>query len=230
MIVLSACTAALAVWWLWPKVSSTRLTKLLLGTGAPSDASNPITRLLGKFRDGSAQVRARRDQTISAVCALAAELRAGNPPILAIGVAGGDPCIWPHAKAAAQAHTDISLALAADSRSNPQLRALTACWQVAAQSGSGLVVSIEKLAQSMREAQEVRIQLEAELAGPRATAWMLALLPLIGIGLGYLLGAQPLTWLFSHPIGWLTLIVGVTLTGLGVWWTTSIAARVEHML
>jgi Flp pilus assembly protein TadB len=44
------------------------------------------------------------------------------------------------------------------------------------------------------------------------------------------MGAQPLTWLISNPLGWLSLVVGVSLTGVGVWWISAIAAKVERML
>lgn len=188
-----------------------------------------LARLLGN----SQRVRAIREDSIAAIDALAAELRAGATPSQAFMVAGGSPSVWPHTHAAAMHHGDIAAALLADVQEVPQLsalRSLNACLRVGIHSGSGLATSVSRLAQSLREAQETRFQLEAELAGPRATARMLAFLPLVGIGLGYLMGAQPLTWLISQPLGWVTLVVGIGLTALGVWWTSAIAARVERML
>jgi len=53
------------------------------------------------------------------------------------------------------------------------------------------------------------------------------LLPVIGVILGVVMGAQPLAWLFGTGPGLLCLIFGIGLTLLGFWWTSRIAARVE---
>lgn len=226
----SVFAAALATWWLWPSNPSSRLLTVLGGAKVSSSSTYRLKSYYERLLGSSKSAHEQRNQTISAVSSLAAELHAGSPPTVAIAITGGEPCAWPRTKKAAQIDSDVAAALSADAEANPQLRALHACWIVAANSGSGLALSIEKLAQSMRVSQDVRIELEAELAGPRATARMLALLPLVGIGLGYLMGAEPLTWLLSNPFGWLTLTIGVALTAAGVWWTGRIAARVEQML
>ena len=226
----SLCTAALATWWLWPSNSRSRLLTLMGDAKVSSGSTDRFKSYFEGLFGSSKSAHEQRNQTISAISSLAAELRAGSPPTVALAITGGEPCVWPRTQKAAQVHTDVGASLSADAETNPQLRALHACWIVAANSGSGLALSIEKLAQSMRISQDVRTQLEAELAGPRATARMLALLPLIGIGLGYLMGAEPLTWLLSNPLGWLTLTIGLALTASGVWWTGRIAARVEQML
>jgi tight adherence protein B len=59
---------------------------------------------------------------------------------------------------------------------------------------------------------------------------MLALLPLLGVGLGYLLGTDPITWFVTDPLGPPMLIVGALLTGAGVVWTRRITGQVESAL
>ncbi len=235
MILLSTVAAFTATWLLIPRHSAARVHSLNTATTAIPTIAIPtiadsVRALLFRVRGESALARSRREDTIAAIGALAAELRAGTTPAQALAITGGSPPVWPHTHAAALHHGDISTALILDSREVPELSALNACWRVGIQSGSGLATSVSRLALSLREAQETRFQLEAELAGPRATARMLALLPAVGIGLGYLMGAQPLTWLLSNPLGWLSLVVGVSLTAVGVWWTSAIAAKVERML
>ena len=56
-----------------------------------------------------------------------------------------------------------------------------------------------------RSSEDVRVDLEGQLAGPRATARMLALLPLVGIGFGMMLGSDPLSWLLGTTPGRLCL-------------------------
>ncbi|HHY08048.1 MAG TPA: hypothetical protein GX530_05920 [Corynebacteriales bacterium] len=60
-------------------------------------------------------------------------------------------------------------------------------------------------------------QVWTQLAGIRATTLLLTQLPVLGIGLGYLVGAHPLRFLTS---GWgsLVLAAGIGCQCLGVWW------------
>jgi tight adherence protein B len=86
------------------------------------------------------------------------------------------------------------------------------------------------LAEASRAAEEVRGELEVQLAGPRATARTLATLPLIGLLLGILMGADPVSWLLGSAIGLGCLAGGVVLTGVGIIWTGRIASAVERQL
>ncbi len=167
---------------------------------------------------------------IQALGALAAELEAGQPPGAALGRSGGQPSVWPVTLAAVQMAGDVTAALAVDARENGVLRQLAACWQVGADTGAGLAVSVGRIAATARAAEDVRVDLEGQLAGPRATARMLALLPLVGIGFGMMLGSDPLAWLLGTTVGRLCLIVGLLLTVTGAFWTGRIAARVERLL
>jgi tight adherence protein B len=238
MIVMSAVAAFLAMWLVIPLPGSNRVHAVSSSSIAPRSFATTLRMFMSRLHGQSQRVRTIREDSIAAIGALAAELRAGATPSQAFiasgGIAsGGSSSVWPHTHAAALHHGDIAAALLADSQEAPQLsplRQLNACLRVGIHSGSGLATSVSRLAQSLREAQETRYQLEAELAGPRATARMLAFLPVVGIGLGYLMGAQPLTWLISSPLGWVTLVTGIGLTTLGVWWTSVIATRVECML
>jgi tight adherence protein B len=170
----------------------------------------------------------QRDQTLSAISALASELTAGHSPETSLINVGSH--VWPLAFAASERGSDTTLALTLDARARPELRSLAACWQVGLNSGAGLGASISQLCIALRAQQEVRAHLEAELAGPRATAVTLGFLPVIGIGLGYILGAEPLAWFVSGLFGVGTFLIGVGLTLLGLWWTSRIAGRVEANL
>ncbi len=170
----------------------------------------------------------QREQTLGAISVLVSELKAGHAPEASLINVG--PQVWPLAYRAAIAQSDTIEALTRDAGARPELRSLAACWQVGLNSGAGLAASIAQLYIALRAQQEIRAHLEAELAGPRATAVTLGFLPVIGIGLGYLLGAEPLTWFFSGLLGIGTLVIGVGLTLLGLWWTSRIARGVEAML
>lgn len=138
--------------------------------------------------------------------------------------------MWPHALAALRVDADVAEALRADARQRPALAQLAACWSVASESGSGLAQSVSALAVSARTAEDTRVALEAELAGPRSTARLLSLLPLVGIGFGVMLGADPLGWLLGSALGRVCLLIAVALIGAGTWWTGRIASAVERLM
>jgi tight adherence protein B len=166
------------------------------------------------------------DARVMAVTGLAAELRAGRSPERALVAVAQD--VWPRTCAVASWGGDVVGALRAE---DDHIAAhLAACWQIGSATGARLSDIIENLARAERDAAEARVELRASLAGPRATARMLALLPLLGVGLGYLLGADPITWFVTDPLGPPMLIVGALLTGAGVVWTRRITGQVESAL
>ncbi len=59
---------------------------------------------------------------------------------------------------------------------------------------------------------------------------MLALLPLLGLGLGIAVGGDPVGWLLGTAWGWGCLIVGLGLTLLGLAWAGRIVSRTERLL
>lgn len=234
---LAAAGAALAVWCLVPNWSTTRATVVTTATG---DAGTPgahtlATRVRDRARLGFGpgarrRLGVNRARVVQALSALAAELESGRPPSAALISAGGQPSAWPVAAAATRLGEDVASALLRDAKEAPVLRQLSACWQVATATGTGLSAAVTRLAASARTAEDVRVNLEGQLAGPRATARMLALLPLIGLGFGMMMGADPLAWLFGTPPGLACLTAGVGLTVLGTVWTGRIAAAVEKLL
>jgi tight adherence protein B len=226
--VLAALLAAAAVLLFIPGSPERRLRWL----GArPDDTVAPggsrLPRFGARARRQHADDRAR---VIDAMSALAAELRAGQPPGPALVNSAGTPPVWPSALAALRLDGDIPEALRVDAGSHGALRSLAACWEVGSASGTGLAAAVSRLAEASRAAEEVRGELEVQLAGPRATARTLATLPLIGLLLGILMGADPVSWLLGSAIGLGCLAGGVFLTGLGIIWTGRIASAVERQL
>jgi tight adherence protein B len=101
---------------------------------------------------------------------------------------------------------------------------------VAATQGAGLADALDRLVVQDRRAEEVRRQLEAHLAAPRATARMLALLPALGLLLGIAVGGDPLGWLLGTPLGVGCLVLGILLVVAGLTWASRIVARTERLL
>ncbi|MEV5961758.1 type II secretion system F family protein [Kribbella sp. NPDC051952] len=167
----------------------------------------------------------RRTQIVEALDVLAAELTAGRPPVDALEGAASISPDFQVAHAAAKLGGDVpgALELAVEEPGATGLRALSAAWRVAEESGAAFAALTERLADSLRADESIHRQTEASLAGARSTARILAALPIFGIALGYGLGAKPLTFLTATPPGWFCLAAGLSLTALGLHWTTNLA-------
>ncbi|WP_187363991.1 type II secretion system F family protein [Streptomyces piniterrae] len=173
--------------------------------------------------------RDRRADAVIGLCAgVAGELRAGRQPAPALlaaetpGLGTAGPAVW----AAARYGGDVPRALRAAARlpGAEGLTGMAACWQVAVEGGAGLAAGLERIAAGLRARRDQREELRAQLAGPRATALMLALLPVCGLLMGGALGADPLRVLLHTPVGWGCLVIGGLLEWGGVAWTARIVA------
>lgn len=168
-----------------------------------------------------------------ALTVLASELRAGRVPAAALqsasSVAVGSFAVTLLSAARSGGlgvDPAASLRAGADLGDVPEvLRGLAACWQVCGSTGSSLAVAVESLAESVHAERDQQLSVEAELAGPRATAALLAGLPLLGIGLAAAMGAHPLTVLLHTVPGGVCLLTGVGLDLTGLWWTGRLVAR-----
>ena len=85
--------------------------------------------------------------------------------------------------------------------------------------GAAPASTLHEIALSLAREHEAAGQRSAALAGPRATARLLAGLPGVGVLLGLGLGADPLGVLLDGGTGSALLCGGVILTCAGRWWT-----------
>lgn len=223
LLIASILATAVLVWW--PASPRHRLGLVHAGVPRPDTPFGPKAR---------ARAAAKRVAALDVVGAFAAECAAGVPPTRALVAAAGsaDRSVCPIAVMAARNGGDVAAALEQDAvhQQLPLLRSLAACWRVGERSGAGLVDALDQLLRSARNVEEINVQLEAQLAAPRATARMLATLPLIGIAMGMLMGANPLAWLLGTGPGLLCLTAGLGLTVLGWAWTGRIARGVTRQL
>lgn len=79
-------------------------------------------------------------------------------------------------------------------------RALGAAWRVATVCGAPLAAALRAFSEALRDREAARRDIEVALAGPRATARIVMLLPLIAVLLGLLMGVDLVATL-STPIG-----------------------------
>lgn len=94
--------------------------------------------------------------------------------------------------------------------------------------GAPLADVLDGFAVGMREDERAAADRDAALAGPRATGTVLSALPAAGIGLGFLLGANPVAALLGTGPGRGALVAGVGLWLAGRRWTAVLVGRAER--
>lgn len=164
---------------------------------------------------------------------LVGDLRAGAHPARAFSVAAAEthgPVAASFRAVAARARlgADVSAGLraaAAASALPGYWERLAVCWQLAGEHGLAMSTLMRAAQRDIAERQRFSAYLMSAMAGARATAAILAALPLLGIVLGQLIGARPAGFLLGgHTGGWL-LVVGVTLACGGLLWSDRITDR-----
>ncbi|KKB97336.1 type II secretion system F family protein, partial [Mycobacterium nebraskense] len=109
----------------------------------------------------------------------------------------------------------------------PHWDRLALCWQLASDHGLAIATLMRAAQRDIAERQRFSAQVTSNMAGARATAAILAGLPVLGVLLGQLIGARPLAFLLNgHAGGWL-LAVGSTLVCGGLLWADRITDRLE---
>jgi len=158
---------------------------------------------------GQARTAARRD-ALDAVASLAADLAAGLP--VGPAVAAATPV--------------LTRAVAVGGEAVTVVHRLDVAVRVAESSGAPLAGVLDRLDGDLRAADRARGVATAQAAGARASAGLLAALPVAGIALSSVLGVDALAVLLHTTVGATALLVAVGLQVAGLLWAARLA-RVE---
>jgi tight adherence protein B len=157
-------------------------------------------------------VGAARTAMLDAIGGLAADLRAGAPApaaaeavraMLTAGVGDGGP----------------GVAWMKDTVVRRVAGRLAAACEVSERLGAPLADLLDRVESDLRHAERVRAAVAAQTSGARASAALLALLPVAGIGLGYAMGARPGHALLHTPLGAVCALGALLLQSAGLGWT-----------
>ena len=159
-----------------------------------------VRALLSRRRAG--EERERRRRQLDDLCALAADLRAGLPATAPLAESG-------------RSEAPPADRLAGLTRSAVRL---------AERTGAPLAELVERIEADARAADRGAAAAAAQAAGARATAGLLAVLPVGGIALGYTIGADPLQVLLHTPLGAACALGAVLLQLAGLAWTQRLSA------
>ena len=136
---------------------------------------------------------------------------------------------------------DVAAAITTECANAPPARAeryrdiawglFAATWSVAMRSGAPPGAALASFATGIRRAAALHRELGVAFAGPRATARLVGLLPLVALGFGALLGFDTVRVLAATPVGWACVGGGVALMiGARRWSGRLLAAAEPHEL
>jgi tight adherence protein B len=194
------------------------------------------TVLLRRSQSGARQRRGAESTALqSALDVLVGELRVGAHPVAAFDIAAAeiagpvaDSLRAVSARARLGADVGEGLRCVARESSVPaHWERLAVCWQLAETYGLAIGTLMHTAQRDIVERERFSTRAEAGMAGARTTAAVLAGLPVLGIGLGQLIGADPLTFLFSGGAGGWLLVIGVALACAGLLWTDRITRQLR---
>lgn len=172
----------------------------------------------------------------AALDVLVGELRVGAHPVAAIGVAAQES----HGRVAQSLRTvaaraalgaDVAAGLRAEAQRSTSPRhweRLAVCWHLAQSHGLAIATLVQAAQRDIVERERFDGRVESAMAGARATAAILAGLPILGVLMGQSIGADPLRFLLSGGAGGWLLVIGSVLICSGLLWSDRITARVTR--
>ena len=148
-------------------------------------------------------VRRRRVAVAQACAALAAQLRIGQVPAWPWPRRPKDHPVLREARDAQDLGGDVVRVWRSQARQAGAagLLELARAWQVSGRTGAPMSATLEQVAAALAAEQDLRAVVAGELSAPRATGKVMAVLPVCGVGLGYLLGGEPIGWLVGRAAG-----------------------------
>lgn len=111
--------------------------------------------------------------------------------------------------------------------SRERLHDLQLSLRMSESAGAPLATSLERAAEHAEERIDALLGRQSALAAPRATGRILSWLPLLGLGLGVLMGSDPVGVLTGSVLGVLTGMLGLGLAFAGRRWTAALVHRAE---
>ena len=111
--------------------------------------------------------------------------------------------------------------------SRERLHDLQLSLRMSESAGAPLATSLERAAEHAEERIDALLGRQSALAAPRATGRILSWLPLLGLGLGVLMGSDPVGVLTGSILGALTGLLGLGLAFAGRRWTAVLVHRAE---
>lgn len=188
--------------------------------------------LAGVMRAARRATARSRDRDLSAALRMVrGELDVGSSGAVALTAAA--TVAGPHAAAFAAAATAVAdgsdvVGAVSAAGGDPELVVIAQAWQLAATLGLPVADVLARVDDDVQARREQARAVASALAGPRSSAALLAGLPVLGVALGWAMGARPLQVLFDTRAGPFLLLAGCGLDAAGILWTARLIRSAEQ--
>lgn len=167
------------------------------------------------------------DEIAQAATGLALLLKSGMIPGDALVEVAHDAPVLASAAAAAKLGGDPAEAMLTHAEHTNQtgLRLIASAWTISQASGAPVAAVLERVAEQLREQRRIQAVVDSELSSARTSGNMMALLPVVGIGLAFAVNADPWRFFTGSILGELVFAGAVLLSAAGILLTDKIATR-----
>lgn len=225
----------------WPLVIAVPVVALLL-SGPATAVAAAIAAAMGvrwvRRREAGVAHQREVEDLLTALSVMTAELSVGVPPVRACAAAadelqrkgsrGSAPDAIAERFGAMAARVELGGRMVADADTGDAPHRVAGAWQTADQYGLPLGDLLDAVRSDLVARRGFADRTRAGLAGPRATAAVLAGLPAVGVALGEFMGAHPVRILLGGGLGGVLLVVGTGLAAAGLIWSDRIVDRVAR--
>ena len=169
------------------------------------------------------------EEELQFVFNLKSQLHAGinHLDALAFAVSRAPKFVFKNTRKALTSQTNVYSALHDDSKVY-KASSLASCanlLELSSQSGSSINEALTQVADKLMTRRKQEQLIATELASTKATVFVLAGLPIMGAGMGLMLGSDSLSWLLGSPAGRICLLLGLGLELAGWFWIKRLLNR-----
>jgi tight adherence protein B len=162
------------------------------------------------------------EEELQFVFNLKSQLHSGVNQVDALGFAVNrvPEFVLTRTRQALASQTNVYSALRNDSESsnNPAVASCANLLELSSQSGSSVTEALAQAADKLMARKNQEQLIATELASTKATVFVLAGLPIIGAGMGLMLGSDSISWLLGSTAGRVCLALGFGLELVGWFW------------
>ena len=167
------------------------------------------------------------EEQLQFVFNLKSQLNAGINPLdaLRFAISRAPESAFKNTRQALTSQTNVYSALHDDSKVY-KVASLASCsnlLELSSQSGSSINEALTQVADKLMTRRNQEQLIATELASTKATVYVLAGLPIMGAGMGLILGSDSISWLLGSPAGRICFALGIGLELVGWFW-------IKHLL
>ena len=169
------------------------------------------------------------EEQLQFVFNLKSQLNAGINPLdaLRFAISRAPESAFKNTRQALTSQTNVYSALHDDSKVY-KVASLASCanlLELSSQSGSSINEALTQVADKLMTRRNQEQLIATELASTKATVFVLAGLPIMGAGMGLMLGSDSISWLLGSPAGRVCLALGIGLELVGCFWIKRLLNR-----